>query len=1144
MSDYFSLGQRNDSGGNSPGLVANDHGDAASTKSGDSYLLNISPSDHTLVDSHPAHSYQYQQQYQQQIPQYPQQQHGQSQPMGQYQHHHQKAPSTISGISAMDDLSQSAAIRDSVLPKTDPKSPYFVNVPIPVSGSQEAAFATSAATGAATGPGTPSEEDDQFVREYPTDILMDRFYKWRKILKGLIIYLREVAYSQEQFARINFQLKGSVKFPFLTDIEDSTNKLFDPLSAKGPAKKQQPVTLAQKKQQQQQQQQQQLPNEVENRPGFNESGLNVSEYTFQAVKTAESDESSAASGFMKFGSGSVQDIQVILKKYHLSLANQQLKVSKEITGTMIPKMEDLRKDLQLKIKEIKELHGDFKTNINEHVAITGQFLTKYIASVRYMNTATFDGSESIKLNKKGNQLKPKHDPYLLKLQLDLQLKRQLLEENYLQEAFINLQTSGMELEKIVYARIQHTLQKYCLLIDSEARLMIKNLCRELQQGMLSRPPALEWDHFVSHHPACLINWKSTDPIPVPRKLSDIIYPQMKSSLAKCIRAGYLSKKSKYLKNYNKGYFVLTSNYLHEFKSSNFFKASVNSPGEAKDHQNVPIASQNTAKTSLVPIMSISLNDCILTEASDSKFVIVGKPTFNDLDLSKIGTSAKTNLSSMSSTNHVHTLQEAPKKLTKSTIGKLLKGGKSKTSSHIPKKEDSEEVQEFYAAAQKEVDKTVNWVFKPASSNPTPEDIKQFKKWAHDLKNLTTFNDTKERSRFIEERILKTQSRVRGNLSKTSTSSISLPAMNDFSTPNTNASSFRKERPGRPQYIQLQNSSSLDFAHGSRVNTPAVDDNGNLITVAERRYIPSTLSMTSPGIASPHSFNSNSNSEGSSSRNSLLNASQQFQQQTPLSNNSTNEPVSGIVGHDMIPNTAPVVSGTPVNNLRHKRNVSQTHSLGGMSAPPAPLSNISSPKSVHSEGSMGGYFSIPVKPHSASQGSTPLYTDDSQGQQNSISTNPSRTSNLGMRSASGGYSPQQLGIMNQVSSSVPRFKLNDQDVHHHDNQQGDVSAQKFKKNATAGALPAVKVEGNLNGGNSLYMRSNHSANSLTSNPTRMHPIRKHKKNVSFSSLNSLMFSKKATPGGTHMTDQFMSGGIQEDDDDHDSQSIKLNQSIYS
>lgn len=1123
MSDYFSLGNpaNNDHGNNERralNVPMSGDTDCNSVHSGDSqYLMEMGPDSNTPAE-------------------------------------YTLAPSTISGISAAA-ISPSPFSKDSVLPKTDPKSPYYVNVPVPKALPTEASSGSSSAgvstgSGATAVAGDSESNDGQYVREYPTDILVDRFYKWRKILKGLIAYLKEVAYAQEQFARINYQLKSSVKFPFLTDLEEGTNKLVDPLSSNGPARKQQPLTLAQQKQQQQDAlAQQQKPRDVTP----NESNVNASEYDFQAIKSSESDESSAASGFMKFGSGSIQDTQVILKKYHLSLANQQLKISKEITASIVPKMEDLRKDLQLKIKEIKDLHGDFKTNINEHVAITGQLLNKYIASVRFMNTATTDGSDQIKLHKKNNQLKAKHDPYLLKLQLDLQLKRQMLEENYLQEAFINLQSSGMELEKIVYSKIQHSVQRYCILVDSEARLMIKNLCRELQQGLLSRPPALEWDHFVSHQPTCLLNWKSNDPIPRPRKLSDIVYPQMKSPLAKCIRAGYLTKKSKYLKNYNKGYFVLTSNYLHEFKSSNFFKLSADSPSETKDNQNVPISSQSSAKTSLVPVMSISLNDCILTETSDTKFTLVGKPTFNDIDFKRVGPSAKnssTNVAgSLTAPSLYMTAHDAPKKLKKTAIGMLLKGGKSKSSSSGAKREEPEEVKEFYAAAQQESNKTVNWVFKPASSNPTEEDIRQFKKWAHDLKNLTTFNNTKDRARYIEERALKTQSRVRGFPNKPNMGSSNMMTLLDGSSANhVDPSSFRKERPGRPQYIQLQNSSAsssaLDLAsQRSRVNTPAVDDNGNLITFAERRNVPGSLAVMSPGLASPR-YSPNSNSESSSSVSSMQQHQLQPQQQ------QSGEYGVPISSPGVSPTIATVTSGTPVGKSRHRRNVSQTHSLPVLTPPLIP--SVNSPKSVHSDGSMGGYFAIPVKSHNdSSQSSSPSYTDD-QVQQNALSRTSSRGTAMGMRSTSGGYSPQLLGMMAQQPSSIPKVRLNDQDVTHHADQalqRADISAPQIKmtKNTGASDVPTVRSESTINNGNpSLYLRSNHSANSLNTNPSRVHPIRKHKKNVSFSSLNSLMFSKKSSnPGGSHMTDQFMSGGIQEDDDgEGNSQSVKLNQSIYS
>ena len=91
--------------------------------------------------------------------------------------------------------------KEFILPESDERSPYFINVPIPK--AQPASTETKKPLS-----GDTETVDGQFVKEYPTDILVDRFYKWKKILKGLIIYLREVAYAQEQFARINYQLKG------------------------------------------------------------------------------------------------------------------------------------------------------------------------------------------------------------------------------------------------------------------------------------------------------------------------------------------------------------------------------------------------------------------------------------------------------------------------------------------------------------------------------------------------------------------------------------------------------------------------------------------------------------------------------------------------------------------------------------------------------------------------------------------------------------------------------------------------------------------------------------------------------------------------------------------------------------------------
>ncbi|AQZ09851.1 ASK10 (YGR097W) and RGC1 (YPR115W) [Zygosaccharomyces parabailii] len=1017
-----------------------------------------------------------------------------------------------------------------ILPKDDPKSPYHVDVPVPTGMAVD--------TLAGSGGSSDDSHDGKYVREYPTDILVDRFKKWRKILKGIANYLREVAFAQEQFARINFQLKGSVKFPFLTDLEEGTNKIVDPFDRRGAIKRQQPLTLAQQREQQQLQQQQEMLQQLQQQQqeNYRRSQREVSEDhgvddDFQAVRTQS--DTAAPSGFLTFGSGSVQDIQVVLKKYHLSLAAQQLKTSKEITQNLLPRIEDLRKDLHLKIKEIKELSGDFKTNINEHVAITGQLLNRYIASIKYMTTSTAEG-DHIKLQKKGTQLKPKHDPYLLKLQLDLQLKRQLLEENYLQEAYINLQSSGMELEKIVYGKIQQFLQKYSALMDAEAKLMIKNLCRELQQGILSKPPAYEWDRFVGHHPACLLNWKSTDPYPPSRKLSDVIYPQMKSPMAKCIRAGYLAKKSKYLKNYNKGYFVLTSNYLHEFKSSNFFNATLANAQNTKAGQSTSLSATQAAKASLVPLMSIALNDCVLTEASDEKFVLVGKPTFNGLETRKVTPTASSN------SIHPSHLNEAPAQLTKHTkhtIGKLLKGGKSKTTSAPapPKPEENDEMMSLYTATQQEPNKTISWSFKPASSNPTEEEIRQFRKWAHDLKNLTSFHNTRDRSKFIEDRILKANYRNSRIGLKHANSTQSMATLDNSAR--TDISSMRSNR---PQHIQLTNPATMPdlSVYRSKCNTPAVDDNGNLITVGERRNLPSNMSIASP-LASPR-YHAHS---GSSQSVNVMNQQPQY-------------PMSGMtITSKGISPSATVFNASPLASP-NQRNPSQPTSGSGTTPPSVASAN--SGRSGQSGGSGGGYFAIPVRNQGdGSQGSTPSFVDAASG------TPQPRTATSYTavpRQYGGSAQPSAVQRSINVSSPLPKVRLNDQEIDHpasyqNLSQSGDSSDFQLqppglRKHVSAGDVPTIKNEtgaASETASQPYLTRNNGSQTSLNTVSPRTHAIRKHKKNVSFSSLNSLMFSKKnANSNGNQTTDQFMSGGIKEDEGDGngDTPTIKLHKSIYS
>ncbi|SCV00991.1 LANO_0F09604g1_1 [Lachancea nothofagi CBS 11611] len=981
------------------------------------------------------------------------------------------------------DLADASDDSETILPKTDFHSPYFVNVPTPSQLGPE---------------GSESGQDltTGYVREYPTDILLDRFSKWRKILKGLANYLREVAYAQERFARINYGLRSNVKFSFLTDLEESTNRIIDPFQqrAKKPGQAQPSPGL--------------LRNLEDDIAGSNASTSSLQPSDLKPnMPMAPGDNASASSGFMKFGSGSIEDIQVILKKYHSSMGNQQIKMSKEISTVVVPKLDDLRKDLQLKIKEIKDLHNDFRTNIGEHIALTGQLLQKYMAAVKFMSTNT---DEQNLLKFKGQKLKPKHDPYLLKLQLDLQLKRQLLEENYLQEAFINLQSSGMELEKIIYGEIQHTLQRYSALVSTSARVSISNLCNELHQGILSKPPATEWDHFVGHHPKCMIDWKSTEPIPQPRKLSDIRYPRMKSSLAKCIKAGYLLKKSQILKNYNKGYFVLTSNYLHEFKSSNFFKLSQET-SEKKDHGEVQTGSK---KRGMVPVMSLHLNSAQVVEVTEHKFCIRGVTSSSNFDKKSAETSKIISKSTSSIQKFLKSTAKTPGHKKDHGIRHTSLSGPS-GGGPLPKEKEKESS-----------DDVATWVFKVAGSGHSAEDSKELKKWVSEVKHLSSFNNSADRAKFIEEKIFRAHNRASSvNLLKMGADAKKFEKPSSIKAPGSR---------GKPQYIHL---GAQDFAASAlaraKINTPSIDDNGNLITAGEGRT-PSVKSLSE--LSSPRMSPSPSNTPGTGGQSALSPTKQGYvitsNGITPISRTPGQTPGSNHATPGQTPgsNHATPVNRTPVQTPKRTPGLAAS----GASSDGSGNQVLNSPSSHVSGSSGGGYFAIPVAP--TSQGSTPGLDPAAEHAAAAQGQNQAPVVPM-VRLNDREFSNERLDKSNINEQSSDRTNANQRMAEGGQINRG-APVHNLRKNLSTGNMGAIINEPPSNVYSSPKA-GNSSQSLLAGNAQQM---RKHKKNVSFSSLNSLLFSKKGGDvSNNNMTDYFMSGNRIEENDDADA--FNVNQSLY-
>ncbi|KAM3451264.1 hypothetical protein MY3296_005408 [Beauveria thailandica] len=307
----------------------------------------------------------------------------------------------------------------------------------------------------------------------PTIVLAERFQTWRKYLKDLIAYFREIQSHYEQRAKS------------LTKLGNAAN----------------------------------------------------------SVPTPES--------FLK--SAGLDDALQLLRSYNRT-AVQEAQKAKDIEEDVILALTGLRSDLQQKIKEIKQLSGDFKNSVEKEMNATSKAVSA-LADVLDKNEADSSSTTG------------KQDPFLLRLAVDRQVERQLDEENYLHQAYLNLEGSGRELESIVVGEIQKAYNAYAGILKREADNALSAV-GELRGGPIAMPKDQEWIHFVTHEEQVV------DPTLPLRAPDQIHYPGQDHLSAQEIRAGLLERKSKYLKSYTAGWYVLSSTHLHEFKSADKGQAPV------------------------------------------------------------------------------------------------------------------------------------------------------------------------------------------------------------------------------------------------------------------------------------------------------------------------------------------------------------------------------------------------------------------------------------------------------------------------------------------------------------------------------------------------------------------------------------------
>ncbi|CAX41138.1 phosphatidylinositol 4,5-bisphosphate effector protein, putative [Candida dubliniensis CD36] len=391
-------------------------------------------------------------------------------------------------------------------------------------------------------------------QDVPTEIMANRFSAWRSIIKDLVNYFKEYSSVQEEIIRQQSRLQQAVG---------------------------------------------QITNTTTNNNNYNNS-------------TPNSEIEAINNFFLPIGNGSVQDIPNALFKFHQKNVVDGSKTLKDINGLIIPKLEELRKDLLVKIKEIKNLQNDFKNNLSKELNDTKSLISQYNQAIELANklgsTGNFSHITTLHEADSG-----KSDPYLVKIRLERQLKRQLVEENYLYDAYANLQNAGRQLESIVVLEIQNYVSMFLNLVNEENLNFSQHLLPNISNGFLSKESNFEWDAFIERNLPNVNNHGTVSSgtfidLNIPKRhLSDFVIKNFDSNLNVAIREGYLERRSKFLKNYTSAWYVLTCSYIHEFKSSD----------RKKDPQ---------------PVMSLPLDSCTVSDHSKNdgklegvyKFILTSK----------------------------------------------------------------------------------------------------------------------------------------------------------------------------------------------------------------------------------------------------------------------------------------------------------------------------------------------------------------------------------------------------------------------------------------------------------------------------------------------------------------------------------------
>lgn len=231
------------------------------------------------------------------------------------------------------------------------------------------------------------------------------------------------------------------------------------------------------------------------------------------------------------------------------LLNKSLETENQLKSAVIPQLTTLRGDIE---KHSKGLKGPGLKGQKE-VEKSRQLTQKHIETLgQYTSSAVA-----------GNKIDPKCDPFVLHRLVKNSANDQINKENIQADVLLSMQKNFLTLERHIVQVLQQASHVLEETIDGYSA-SVQEALTSVSGSFGHIHPDHEWNSFVQNHSNTLVKDDQK------RSLSDITFANDEHQATKPLMEGLLHRKGTIMKNYQSGYFVLTSSkFLHQFKSQDF-----------------------------------------------------------------------------------------------------------------------------------------------------------------------------------------------------------------------------------------------------------------------------------------------------------------------------------------------------------------------------------------------------------------------------------------------------------------------------------------------------------------------------------------------------------------------------------------------